>query len=473
MSDLIQKVRKNLDVQQLIPVTGRLILGVSGGLDSMVLLAVFHRLAQAKSLKLVVAHANHQLRSRESDGDAALVKRVSKRFQLPCIVERLAVRQTLEHSQESMEMVARRLRHRFFAQAARNRDIQTLALAHHADDQAELILLRLLRGAGAEGLGGMGWKGPSPVDPALTLIRPFLDIPRRELEVFAEENRIPFREDSSNHDLQIPRNRIRQELLPWLEREYNPGLRNVLQHTAQLLYAEADFMAIEARRWLHGEERASFRELHPALQREIVRQQLWELGHVGDFDLVERLRTSTGSVSAATNLFLRCDPGGKVKVATPQKLAFQLGEFAVQIRPGRKQILWNGVKITMSLGRSPGIPTKARPSQELFDATRVGDRIAFRHWQPGDRFQPLGTPAPSKLQNLYVNRKVPAAQRRSLLIGVNGSGTIFWVESLPPGELFKVTPNTRQVLRLQWHRDSQQGQTSLAPKTSGDSLSHR
>ena len=457
MSDLIQKVRKNLDLHQLIPATGRLILGVSGGLDSMVLLAVLHHLAQARSLKLVVAHANHQLRGQESDGDAVLVKRVAQKFQLPCIVERLAVRQTLEHSQESMEMVARRLRHRFLAQTAHKRDIQTLALAHHADDQAELILLRLLRGAGAEGLGGMGWKEPSPMDTALTLIRPFLDIPRRELEVFAQENRIPFREDSSNRDLQIPRNRIRQELLPWLEREYNPGLRNVLQRTAQLLHAEADFVAIEARRWLQGEERISFRELHPALQREIVRQQLWELGHVGDFDLVEKLRTSTGNISAGTDLFLQCDPCGKVRVESPQTLAFQSGECAVQIRPGGNQFHWSGVKITMSLGRSQGIPTKARTSQELFDATRVGDRISFRHWQPGDRFQPLGSPAPSKLQDLYVNRKVPAAQRRSLLIGVNGSGTIFWVESLPPGELFKVTPKTRQVLRLQWHRDSQPG----------------
>lgn len=351
-------------------------------------------------------------------------------------------------------MVARRLRHRFLASTAAKERVGTVATAHHADDQAELLLLRLLRGAGSEGLAGMTWSSPAPFQfpkaRELTLIRPLLRCHREELLRFATSEGIAFREDSSNADRTLLRNRVRHELLPLLEQEFNPGIRGVLCRTAELLGDESEHLADEANAWRGNPDRPPFPSLSPALQRWVLRQELWELGHDVGFDQLERLRRQQG-VTVAPGIDLEWNAGGGfIRRESPGRFSSHRVETTLGSR-GTQAVGDRFVEWRLKPTRRSDLLPVGIPGWECLDAQAIGSSVIFRHWRPGDRFQMLGRKGSTKLQDLFVNRKIPAAVRRRLAIGETATGQIFWVERLPPGELFKVTPETRRLLLIRGH----------------------
>ena len=452
MHPLVELAQTALLRHRLWPERGPLVVAVSGGLDSVVLLRVLAQLSPAAGVPLVVAHANHCLRD-EAELEASFVANLAKQLTLPFVSERLPVRAAASQSRESIEMTARRLRHAFLVRAAEAHQAQRIALAHYAGDQAELFLLRLLRGAGGAGLGGMRTCSPSPADPRFELVRPFLDVPRELLRDYAAACGIAHCEDPSNADVRIPRNRIRHELLPLLRREYSPAIDTLLLRTGDLLGAEAEFVRDAARRWLRANRRPAFDRLAVALQRAIIREQLWALGHEAEFELVERLRLHPEAVSANPGKTLRSS-AGNVVVSAPQPSDFSTAELPVSLAAKSGQFQFGGVEVTWSRTRSSATPPRRPvPGREQFDATAIGPEITVRHWRPGDRFRPLGLPRLAKLQNLFVNRKIPADERRRLIVATTSAGEIFWVEGLPPGEGFKVSPTTTQRLTLRWRRE--------------------
>jgi tRNA(Ile)-lysidine synthase len=272
----------------------KLLVAVSGGIDSVVLLDVLHRLAPRQGWKLVVAHFNHQLRGRASAADERFVRQLAARLDLPFRVGRSAVRARARKARISLEMSARVARHQFLAAAAAACGAQCIALGHHADDQVELFLWRLLRGAGSEGLGGMRWKSASPVQPKITLVRPLLGRTRPELDGYAKAWRLAFRHDATNDSRDMVRNRIRHELIPLLREKYQPGLSQVIRRQAELLRAEADYLEEEVRRWFRV-GRPAFERLPAALQRRVLVAQLIDLGATPDFEKVEALRRAAGN----------------------------------------------------------------------------------------------------------------------------------------------------------------------------------
>lgn len=443
-----------MTVHRLWPERGPLVVAVSGGMDSVVLLRALHPFAEAAGTRLIVAHANHQLRGKEADGDAEFVGQLAAELGLPFFTTRLAVRREAERTRESIEMSARRLRHAFLARTAREHGATHIALAHHAGDQAELFFLRLFRGAGGDGLGGMHRCSPSPADPAVQLIRPLLDAPRELIHDFAHAEHVEFREDSSNADRSILRNRIRHELLPLLRRDFAPAMDILANRTSDLVSADAEFVRLTAQRWLAAKRRTQFVNLHAAVQRAVVREQLWALGHEPDFELVERLRQTGRRVSLDGKFTARRGDSGTVTRENAAIPKFQTGTFKMSLRGQSGAMEFASVKLTWARTRQPGSARKHphHPGSEQFDAGKIGRTVTLRHWQPGDRFQPLGFAQPARLQDLFVNRKIPAARRRGLLLAVTASGSIFWVEGLPPGEAFKLTSNTRTRLLWRWTR---------------------
>jgi tRNA(Ile)-lysidine synthase len=435
------------------PERGPLVVAVSGGLDSVVLLRVLAQLSPAAGVPLVVAHANHGLRD-EAELEASFVANVAKQLTLPLVSERLPVRAAASQSRESVEMTARRLRHAFLVRAAEAHQAQRIALAHHADDQAELFLLRLLRGAGGAGLGGMRTCSPSPADPRFELVRPFLDVPRELLRDYAAAHGIAHCEDASNADVRIPRNRIRHELLPLLRREYSPAIDTLLLRTGDILGAEAEFVRDEARRWLRANRRKAFDRLAVALQRAIIREQLWGLGHDAGFELVERLRLYPQPVSAAAEKTLALK-AGQLTVNAGATQEFVPAERRVSLAAPAGEVQFGAVRLSWTRTQSSKAPVRRpTPGRELFDAAAVGAEIILRHWRKGDRFRPLGLPRAAKLQDLFVNRKIPADRRHTLVVATAVNGDIFWVEGLPPGEAFKIGSETRRRLALTWRRSA-------------------
>ena len=480
MSEFLQRVEAEIQSRRLILRGQKILVAVSGGLDSMTLLHALEQLSARHRWQPVVAYFNHRLRGRASDADERLVRKTAAAMKLPLVAEGADVKAFAAKSKLSLEMAARKLRHEFLARTARKQKIKTIALAHHADDQVELFFLRLLRGAGGEGLRGMKWRSPSPADGSISLVRPLLNLSKEELLAFARANKIRFRNDASNFSADFLRNRIRNELLPLLRKNYQPGLNRIILRLMEIVGAESEFAGEAAQAWLNkfrssrGNEAQTaighrqskignqseppyvgcydFDKLPLAIQRRVLQSQLAKAGVAPDFDLIESLRQAADCfVSVGPKISVARDIAGKVVLRAESIPRFNGSERSVKLsRAGRaefggRQFRWQ-VKAQKHTGETP-MPLKQR---EYFDADKIGGGIVLRHWRPGDRFQPIGLKSAAKLQDLFVNAKIPAMRRRELALATTAGGDIFWVEGLRIGERFKLTPQTKRKLVWKW-----------------------
>lgn len=456
---MLQQVEQTILQKRLLRDGAKVLVAVSGGVDSIVLLEVLARLAGRHGWRLAVAHFNHKLRGRSSDADERFVLKTAAKLNLKCLTGRADVRQYARRHKLSIEMAARELRHKFLARTARKLKISTIALAHHADDQVELFFLRLLRGAGGEGLGGMRWRNPSPADPKIELVRPLLSVPKAALLEFARHERIAFRQDATNESRDILRNWIRNELLPRLFDRCGASIQKTIPRLMEILGAEADYVTEAARRWLAARRKRAFGRLPVAVQRRCIQLQLAALGITPGFDLVERLRLSPGRpVTVRQNMAVACDSDGAVhRVAAVQK-AGAAGRFGpefmrLELQAGTGEATFSGTRIRWRILAGGGRPPAGRHGQwEVFDADKVGSAVILRHWRAGDRFQPIGMASAVKLQDLFTNLKIGREQRHRLVVAATEAGEIFWVEGLRIGERFKLDKSTRRRLKWMWRR---------------------
>jgi tRNA(Ile)-lysidine synthase len=455
-SDLTSRVEAGIRARRLFRDGQRILAAVSGGVDSMVLLEVLHRLARTHRWELTVAHFNHQLRGAAGDADERLVGRKARKLGLRFETGRGNARELARGSGVSVEMAARRLRHHFLAATAAKLGIPTVALAHHADDQVELFLLRLLRGAGGGGLAGMKWSNASPSDPKIRLARPLLDVPKEALRRFAAEHKIAFSDDASNASLDILRNRVRHELIPLLTRHYQPALGRTILRLMEVVGAEAEFVARAAGEWLAGRRRPAFGRLAPAMQRRVIHQQLVEGRVSPEFDLVERLRLRAGEwIALSAEGAVRREAAGRLHWRRLVPLRFEARRRKLSLTAGKGQLAFGGLKIDWEIVDEKGMTIACQPANvEYFDADKVGRAIWLRCWRAGDRFQPIGTGSPRKLQDLFTNLKVPPAERRRRVIATTRPGELFWVEGLRMAEKFKLDKATARRLKWSWRRSS-------------------
>lgn len=454
----------------------------------MVLLHLLYRLAPEQGWRLSIAHFNHQLRGRSSDADERLVRRTAAKLHLPIQVERVRVSVVAKELGLSIEMAARRVRHEFLARAAAGAGCDTVALAHHADDQLELFFLRLLRGSGSDGLLGMKWCNRSPANTAIRLVRPLLDVSKVQIKNYAAAAKVAFREDATNASLEIQRNRIRHELLPLLRRRYQPALDKTIQRTIELVGAEADYAVQMAQEWLfkvRSAERgarnkktggaggkvkletggdsgdvAAFNQLPVALQRRVIQLQLWELHLAAEYDFIEELRRN-----ADKPINMACRPGasrspvvsrdvlGLVRLQEPELLEFRSESLELDLKGRTGQTRFGGRLIRWQLAPAGTLKDFVQVAgQEVFDADKVGSRIVLRHWQAGDRFQPSGMVRAVKVQDLFVNQRIARARRHEIIVAATERGEVFWVEGLRISESFKLTSETKRWLRWRWQR---------------------
>ena len=335
--DLAAQISRNIASRKLFPDEGSGLVAVSGGVDSMVLLDLLAKLAKKHHWVLVVAHLNHRLRGAESEGDQRLVETTAKRLGLKFVTENCDVRQVARRRKISIEMAARECRHEFLARTSRSLGITTVALAHHADDQVELFFLRLFRGGSVTSLGGMNWRSPSPADPEIFLVRPMLNLKKSVLQDFAGKEGVDYREDQSNQSLVIPRNRIREQLLPLLRKNYQPGLDEVVARAMEILRDEDECMKILSERELgkfrkKEREKASpnFAGLPIAMQRRWLLAQLDRLEIKPEFEMIEFLRLhpdKTLSIESASsehrgNRLIKLESNGLIRF-----VRIRAGEF--------------------------------------------------------------------------------------------------------------------------------------------------
>ena len=462
--DLAAAVETVLRRERILPDGEAVLAAVSGGLDSMVLLDVLHELAGRRGWDLTAAHFNHGLRGEESDGDERLAREVAARLGLDFVSERADVRLAAKAKGISLEMAGRELRHRFLARIAAERGIGWAALGHHADDQLELFFLRALRGAGSEGLGGMRICGRSPYAEGLWLVRPFLERRKADLRAYAAERGLVFREDATNRSGNVLRNRIRHELLPCLASLGLSSVEKNVLRSMRILADEHQFVEAQSREWLRGKGKEKFSELATAVQREVLRLELLRLGVAPSFSWIELLRHSKvgQAVEVCGGRRLQRDERGRLANAVEESVSFLEAEAVVELAVG-EMVFFGGLELRFTVqavgdGRdflrekAKSGSSKASFGVEFFDAGLLEPRIRLRHWRSGDCFWPIGMAGTVKLQDWFVNEKVPMRERRLRVLAESGKDGLFWVEGMRIGERFKVDSGTKRVVRLEWRR---------------------
>lgn len=460
---LLDRVRSTISEHALFAPGDKVVIGVSGGADSLALLHALVSLRDELHISLHIAHLNHQLRGAEAQADAEFVARLARDWNLPSTVETRDVAAWAREHRLSLEEAGRQVRYHFLGEVAAQVRAQTIAVAHNADDQVETVLMHFLRGAGLAGLRGMEYKVPL----AISLVRPLLDVPRREIETYCRENGLTPRWDPSNEDTTFFRNRLRRDVIPYLE-NLNPNLRQVILRTARVVQDDYDFLQSQVRdayTWIARKEGgeivfalAPWRALHPSLQRGTLRMAVQELKRdLRDVDWTPvkdarriALEKETGAQATLPGGLMLTLGYGELTIGDPQ-LASPLPDLPL-LHVERVELAVPGV---VSLRDSnwqvvTTLSSRLQPADRwsaAFDLDKCQLPLALRRRSAGDRFRPAGMQGHKSLHEFMIDEKIPRAARDRLPLLVAGD-RILWVCGWRVDETARVTENTQKVVTV-------------------------
>jgi tRNA(Ile)-lysidine synthase len=447
----------------------RVLVAVSGGPDSLALLHVLHELREVLEIALTVAHLEHGLRGEESVEDARWVERTAAGMGIPFVLERVRLAELASAAHVSLETAGRQARYGFFERAGREEGCSRVATGHTADDRVETLLLHLLRGAGLDGLRGIPRARPLG-DGALQVVRPLLDARREEVEAYCAAVGLTPREDSTNRSPAFARNRVRNAVLPALEREATPGLRERLIALAEMATEEVELLDGMAEELLTSATRTAepgrlslaagpLAAAPPALARRALRLAARRLGVAVDVDRAASealLRLAAGELMTGLTL-----PGGRVHVVrrgdalaltrvaeskpttSPSPDGSPLPVFLPI--PGSVHAL--GLDFTAALGPVPEVPAGDPRCHVLLDADKLKGRLLVRAPHPGDRIRPLGMRGRRKLQDLFVDGKLPRERRDAVPVIVDDEKVV-WVVGFCLSDDVRLDAESRRAVCL-------------------------
>ena len=488
----LNRVRDTIEHYSLLNPGDTVVVGVSGGSDSLCLLHVLRQLSAELNLRLHVAHLHHRIRGEDADADAAFVASLAAEWGLPCTVETRDVPGMAREKKLAVEEMARLARYAFLARLAHRIGAHKIAVGHNANDQTETVLMHWLRGSGLAGLRGMLPITPLQqlrlhlADPDLELaswnlhlIRPLLEVPRADIEAYCAAHGLQPRFDRSNLDTTYYRNRLRYELLPILE-TYNPAIRQVLRRSARVIADDYALLRAEMRRaWrqvvqTEDEEAVVFdlarwRELPTSLQRATLREAIHRLRrslrninfvHVENALRVAREKPAGSQATLPRGLMLTLGYGAFTVadadyVPPPDWPALTVPSLPLNV-PGVTPLPDSPWRVEAAVIPRRELPAgwedNADPWQTFLDFDAVGRELLLRQRGPGDRFCPLGLGGKQKLVgDFLINAKVPRAWRDFVPI-VASPRHIVWLAGWRVDERARVTEATAQVLHLAFRR---------------------
>lgn len=462
MFPLAQRIRQSTARDALIPPGARVLAACSGGGDSVALAALLCELERATDWSLAgLLHVNHGLRGASADEDEAFCRQLAGELAVPIVVERVDVSASARARRISIEAAGHRIRYELFERMVRAGAADLVATAHTRDDQAETVLLRLIRGAGPAGLAGIRPRiGP--------VVRPLLDVRRYELRDYLRWRGLSHREDPSNRDERVLRNRVRHRLIPFLAEHFSPAITDVLARGAAIARDDAD--------WIDAQANAAALEIvqctegcldvdadllaaaAPAIARRVVRNALERVGdrRVG-FGHVERLRRLGGAGGGmpgsadfpgcsverdGSTLRLRPRSGRSAPAVVSAGFEYPLAV------PGEVEIAEAGIRIAAERGERP-VRLVARGDVVALPAGSISPPLTVRSWRPGDTFRPLGLGGRrKKLQDFFVDRKVPRDRRGTVPLVVDGRLGIVWVAGYAVSEGARMIDTDEGVVTL-------------------------
>jgi len=437
----LESVRRTIKRFNMLSPCETVVVGVSGGADSIGLLYILTDIEEY-NLRLIVSHLNHGIRHEEGKRDAEFVGEIAKRLNLPFEFKEVDTPEFKKGSNLSIEEAARILRYGFFKEVLHKYGAQRVATAHTLDDQAETVLMRLIRGSGALGLSGI-----PPVSEGY-IIRPLIETPRSEIEEYLRVKGVEWVEDSTNWAMDFLRNRIRHKLIPELQ-GYNPRIREALSRTANILRVEEDFIKSRAKNWFEyvfgsggGElvgNISRYKLIPDALRPAFLRMAIEKLkGNLR--------KVSFSHIDSMDGLLLSENPSGEISL--PDRIVMAKGydlflisrrselrrEFSYTIPfPGK----WSFPEFECEIETTQVESLSSDRFIGMFDAGSVEFPITVRNFRPGDRFIPLGMKTPKRLKRFFIDEKIPRFLRNRIPI-FSTRGEIMWIGGMRIDKRFKI-----------------------------------
>lgn len=468
---LIRTVRNTISEYRMLESGDSVLVAVSGGPDSIALLHILQYLAPFYHLRLGIAHLNHCLRGPESDRDESFTRALSADLNLPLYTDKVDVNKFKCEYGLSLEEAARKARYSFFDEISQVHHYNKIALGHHGDDNAESVLMHLLRGSGPAGLSAI------PPIRQNKYIRPLINTRRSDILSFINDQGLSYVTDTSNTDLKFVRNRIRHELMPILRTSFNPNIVDTLNRLASVMRLEDE--------WIEGLTQSMFegavvfrqsdrvglslpyiKQLPQAARRRIVRKAIADVK--GNLK-----RISTRHIDDAIQLAVqghfssRLDFPGRTRILKTSEALWIIKEagalrdavpesslcpeFSIELcKPGMVTIEETGDSIILSELAGAELPQAFAKDRHtaFFDRDAVQFPIVIRNPRPGDRFSPLGLNGSQKLKKFFIDHKVPHSTRLKCPLLVSG-GKIIWVAGHRLDNSVRIQPTTRRVLKAE------------------------
>lgn len=444
---LKEKVLQTIKENNLIKKSDKIILGISGGPDSVCLFNILHSLKKELKLKLILAHVNYRFRGEDSDLDERFVKSLASKFKIRLYIKRINPK---EYAPKNLEEHFRDIRYNFFEEILNKEKADKIAAAHNKDDQIETILMFFLRGSGLSGISGMKIKNKK-------IIRPLFEITKKEILAYLKENKIKYREDKTNKNTKFTRNRIRRKLIPYLEKEFNPNLKNTLFENAKIIRDDHDYlskMAGNVFNDLTKKDKAGFsldlkrfNKTHIALKKRLLILILEKFNKKISLlllsDILKIIKDSkTGSKKCLGELEI---------LKNYDRIVFRRKKIRKKIRPvsleieGQTKIRELNLEIKTTKVDKAGKISKNRC---YIDLEKSGVKLFVRSRKEGDRLYLKGISGSQKLKDFFINNKISKDERDQVPLVINSEDKIVWVVGYRMDRRFEADKNSKDVLEI-------------------------
>ncbi len=458
-----QKVINVIKEHNLIDKEDKIIVGVSGGPDSMALLHILNEIKEELGFNIYVAHINHGIRKEEADADEEFVKNICSGLLIPFFSTKVNMDEYAKKNKLTSEEAGRAIRYSFFNKILDDIGGGKIAVAHNKNDQAETLLMRFFRGTGLEGLRGMEYRNGN-------IIRPLLDISREEIEKYCLDNNIPVRIDRTNLEPIYGRNRTRLEVIPYITKNFNKGIIDILARTSRLMQMDSEFIlgiVEEKYKNIVVEESQNsivlnidmFKNEHYTIKSRIIRQSIEKVNgslkgieekHINNIINLMNENITGKNINITNNIVIKISYGNMIieKENNPQKVLFR---YPLHI--GKPVHIYE-LNTTINSSILPVCEVDIKHVNRFikyFDYDKIKGELCIRNRKDGDRFTPLGMNGSKKLKDFFIDEKIPREERDTIPI-IEDDGKIIWVVGYRISEEYKVSSNTSKVLVLEYKK---------------------
>ncbi len=456
------KVKKTIERYSMFSPGDRVLVGVSGGPDSVCLLHILNRCRKEMALSLHVVHINHGIRKRESKREEKFVSHLAGRMDLPITVKSLDVPSYAREKRLTIEEAARDMRYSAFEQLAGKLNAKKIALGHTASDQVETVLMHLLRGSGPQGLSGI-----PPVRKLgnSLVVRPLIEINREEILSYLKKNNLTFCLDSSNRKTEYFRNKVRLKLLPLLRKNYNENIDGALLRLSEILKEENAYWERVVERVLgkvvSWEAEKILIDFRKFLRYNVIvqRRVLYRLfGGIVSLSQIEAIRSLAQKSSQGKRIYLgkrfsvRKEGNFLIFSSSPER-RFKKFNYPLRV-PGKNEI--EGLNLTLNTRIVDFYPVSEKETNTAyFDVDKINfKKLLLRNRREGDRFRPFGLRGTKKLSDFFIDRKIPRRLRDRVPLLVEGED-ILWVVGIRRADKARITEDTKKILEVRVLREEE------------------